>query len=430
MPQTAIPQPTVKVGINSFTYSWPQIGVIVDLGRVDESGVCEIKFWHNNGTGAQLLHFSKLNLLSATSCNQVAKRLKLNANIDWDTILTYVTTLTLESLRKGEPLENIGVTPEQIDIEYQLYPILEKNQPITIYGPGGSSKSYLAAYIACLVQFGVTGLELAIHKWIPVTGNVLYLDWESNRQNVNRRLWYIKRGLGIVDETQTILYRRCTQPLTSDLPEIQKIITDKNVALTIIDSQMAASSYGTDPAANASQYYNGLRSLNCTTLTIDHMAKIDWRGSMGENVGPYGSVVKFNRARSVFEVQKKQKPNERYYKLKLMQRKCSEGQIMDDIGIQVDFLENEKEKLDMITFSWFDPKKDEEFTTQEADLEDQILTILADGPLAVRQISKALDSSEGTIRTTLNRMVKKDKRLLYHDIKNGTWEIGETSDNP
>ena len=421
-----IGKPEVKEGINSYRYAWANLGIVVDVDRLDDEGVGELRFWHKNGEAQpKLLHYSKLNLLSPISCSQTAKRLSKNAAIDWDTILTYVTSLTLESMRRGTPAVKVGSLPEQTDIEYQLYPILEKGQPTTIYSPGGSAKSYIAIYIASLVQYGITGMNIAVDKWVPAQGNVLYLDWESTERDMKRRAWYVKRGIDYENKGE-FLYRSCDQPLIHDLPNIQKIVSDNDIQLIIIDSQMAATENSQNATGDASRYYNALRTLGCTSLTLDHVAKQDWRLPSSQAVGPFGSVVKYNRSRSQFEIQKKQTPGEDILKLRMIHRKHNEGKLLEDIGVQLDFLHDENNKLDMVTFGWIDLKTDPDFNSQDDDIASQLAEVLADGPMTVAQLAKSLDRTAGTIRATLNK--KTNKKLFYHDLKNGTWEIGDTED--
>ena len=179
-----------------------------------------MQFISANGSGDSLLHRTEVNLLSTTTMNSLVKRLEKNStDIPWTDILTYITGKTIEIARRGEPVVLVGKKPETLKVEYQLTPILEKNQPTTIYAPGGSAKSYSADYIACLVQLNIGGINSFSSNWMPVVGNVLYLDWEASKADHDRRVWAIKRGLGINTE-DTFLYRFCSQPLVSDIHSI------------------------------------------------------------------------------------------------------------------------------------------------------------------------------------------------------------------
>jgi len=428
MTEIAIGKPEIKEGINSYRYAWANLGLVVDVDRLDDDGTGEVRFWHKNGdANAKLLHYSKLNLLSPVSCSQTAKRLAKNAALDWDTVLTYVTSLTLEAMRRGKPIYRAGNKPDITEITYQLNPILEQGQPTTIYSPGGSAKSYLALYIASLIQYGEIGMSLSASKWVPTKGNVLYLDWEATERDIKRRAWFVKRGLGITSNDE-IFCRSCETPLVQDLPNILKIISDNNINFIVIDSQMAAAENSPNQQADASRFYNALRSTGCTSLTLDHVAKADWRLPSSQAVGPFGSVTKFNRSRSQFELQKYQKPGEPTLKLKMIHRKHNEGMLLKDIGVQIDFSRDENDRLDMVLFSWLDLKNDPDFNTAEDDLEGKIYLILSDGPMSVKQLAKAIETSDNSIRGTLNRMIKKDPNCLIHNLKEGTWEIGEIRD--
>src|SRR5208283_3679689 len=121
--------------------------------------------------------------------------------------------------------------------------------------------------IATLVQFNYPGIVSKECGFIPSAANVLYLDWEASFEDHQRRVWLIKKGLGISSE-ETFLYRFCSAPLTNDINSVQRIVSENDIGLVIIDSQMAAAGYGPDAAQVSSQFYNAIRSLKCTTLTI------------------------------------------------------------------------------------------------------------------------------------------------------------------
>lgn len=217
-----INKPEMKVGLGRYEFGFPQLGISIICDRVIEEGIGEIAVYHNDGNSNTLLNYKHINLLSPQSCSQIARLLKENVDIDWNTVLTFVTKMTLENLRQGEPAVRIGTKPETMKIEYQLKPILQKGKPTTIFAPGSSAKSYLAAYLGVLVQCNVYGLEGTLE---PAAGNVLYLDWEACKEDVERRVWAIKQGL-LRQEIQvglddTFVYQFCKQPLVNDIYAIQ-----------------------------------------------------------------------------------------------------------------------------------------------------------------------------------------------------------------
>lgn len=396
-------KPSVTEGINFVNYAFSELGLRVVAERYDDDGFAELTFFKNNDSGELVLYKGKANLLSTPTQNSLVKRLRENLpDAPWVDVITSVSLNTLEIARRGEPVVPVGKKPVTLKVEYQLAPILEKGQPTTIYGPGGSAKSYLADYITVQVQLNYSG----IYDWLPTAGNVLYLDWEASKADHDRRVWAIKKGLGI-DTEDTFLYRFCSQPLVSDIHSIQSLVFENQIDLIIVDSQMAATGYGPDQAQVASQFYNALRSLRCTTLTLDHVSKEDWKSS--DSVGQYGSVVKYNRSRSQFEIKKSQNAGDDFIELSLIHRKHNEGKLLKPIGIRINFNENTEGQLESVTFESCNIEDNPELS-RTLSTRDRIVGLLKHGKLEVKAISEELDITEATIRARLND----NKRLFKH----------------
>lgn len=395
--------PSVTEGVGFINYVWRDYKLRVTAERYDDDGSAELSFHSSNGANESLLHTTRVNLLATPTMSSLAKRLERNSpNTPWTDILTYITGKTLEIARRGEPPSPVGKRPQSMKAEYQLSPILERNQPTTIYSPGGYAKSYLAVYVACLVQFNHKGIIDSPNCWTPTAGNVLYLDWESSLRDHERRVWAIKQGLGI-NTGETFLYRFCHQPLTTDIRNIQRLVAESNINLLIIDSQMAAAGYGLDSSQVSSQYYNALRSLRCTTLTLDHVSKAEWgKIADSDSLGPYGSVVKFNRSRSQFEIKKNQTAGEDFMELALIHRKHNEGRLLKPIGIRIDFHNNTNDELEKVTFKACDISDNPELSKAQT-LRDRLIHILEGGSMPLKELAEQLERPENTTRTTLNR---------------------------
>jgi hypothetical protein len=244
-----INKPEMHADLGRYEFDFHELDIWIICDRVTEEGTGEIAVYQTICNDKNLLNDKHINLLSTQSCSQLAKLLKENIDIDWNTILTYVTKMTIEDLRKGEPPVRMGLQPESMKIEHLLQPILQKGKPTTIFAPGSSAKSYVAAYIAVLVQCNVYGLD---GTWEPQSGNVLYLDWEGSKEDVERRVWAIKQGLlrqnMTISQEETFIYQFCKQPLVNDIYSIQRIVSENQIDLIIIDSHMAAQGYGPDQA--------------------------------------------------------------------------------------------------------------------------------------------------------------------------------------
>lgn len=392
--------------ITGYRFEWGEPhNIVANVNRLRTSSEDQIKGELEivKGEGEErrfLLVPTQFNFSSERTRTMFAKDLttKLDIDLEWKEIFDGLAYYVQELVRKGEPIVPIGCRPHSMKQDYQLRPILERNESTTLYGPGGSAKSYMADYIACLVQFGVRG----VYGWEPVQGNVLYCDYESSPKDHERRVWAIKQGLGISTEN-TFLYRFCSQPLATDIASLQRLVREHNIALLVVDSQMAAAGYGPDPAQVSSQYYNALRSLRCTTLTIDHVSKLEWQKQADtDSTGPYGSVVKWNRARSVYEIRKSQAAGDKSLELALVHRKHNEGKLLPPVGIAIDFLEDCHEELTRVTFSPCDISDNPELSKVQT-LKDQLTAVLAEGPRKVKDLANELGKPEATIRATLNR---------------------------
>lgn len=409
-------KPVMSYNTGVFTYVWEeeQVGIKIDRLSEDSRGNLTGEILVRSGLPGsdKHVHMGKLNLTSTQARDRLAKTLEKRIDsLDWYSILEQACVLTLSRYREGEPIEAIGHEPDSMELKYRLHPLLEEGEPTIIFAPGGSGKSYLADYIAVLVQYNYPG----VRDWIPETGNVLYLDWEASKGVHQRRIWAIKTGLGITDGTP-ILYRFCSQPLVTDIIEIQRHVLESEAKLVIIDSQIAACSGDVEKAETASSYFNALRSLRCTTLTLDHVPKNSEGGKM-----PYGSVVKWNRARSIFELRNQQEPGENTMELGLYHRKHNEGRLLKPIGIRVQFEYGSSETLEKVIFGGCDIRDIPELS-KGLSLKEQIVGFLKSGALSIEELAEELDTSQASVKTTLYRhkdvFVRVDKKwgLLSNDV--------------
>lgn len=393
--------------LNRYTFTWDDLSIKAQVSRLADDGKAELSVFHQNGSGETLLHYTAVNLLSTTMAASLAKRLNAAMKLpDWDVMLTTIAAMTMKEYRKGEPAVPIGTKPNRMTLDWQLQPLIVKGEPTTIYAPGGSGKSLIADFIGLLVQLGICWPEAG---WIPMKGNVLYLDWEADEDVHKKYAWAIKQGMNM-DSDETFLYRFCSQPLTSDRENIQQMIVDNDIDLVIIDSQMAASGAGhpgSDAGQTASHYYNALRSFRCSSLTIDHVTKFDMQHDLETNA-PIGSVVKFNRSRSQFELKAEHIEDKDSLKLSLVHHKFNLGRLRKALGIEVQYINTDEDTLEKIIFKTCN-LADSEKLAKTLSNKDRIADALkkVKTPATVQELSEALNIDAGVVRTTCNRWVNK-----------------------
>jgi len=339
-------EPKVTPTYNGYTFNWDTLNLIVKIEHLTDDASAIIKVIDRGNT----LHVANINLLVTNSLTILANRLRKHKKLDWDAALSRISSYCTDKLGEIGLEENINAEPVTMKVEYLLDPIIPMNEPTTIYTAGGKGKSILADYFAVLIQFGI--VSDGNLPFIPRQNNVLYLDWEADAETHRRYITAIKRGLKIKN-TEEIKYIKFDRPLSKVIDAVRVIIKKYNIGLTIIDSQMAATASGTQgltEAQVASEYYNNIHSLKCTTLTIDHITKQGMLSSNGIEA-PYGSVVKYNRSRSQFELRLPDEEDDLDHKeFALLHRKFNLGRKQKPLGIAADFTNNDNELL-QITFN-------------------------------------------------------------------------------
>jgi hypothetical protein len=397
----SLPILSSNAGIYSFFWEQEQLAIRVDRLSEDSKGVLTGEILIKTGMPGEQkhIHHTRINLTSGETRTRLAKTLTERVNhIDWYSILEQSCIMTLAKHREGEPIADLGDLPNYEAIRYRCSPILFDGEPTLIYGPGGTGKSYLGLYLACLIQYNYLG----IYDWTPAAGNVLVLDWETSRQIYNRRAWAIKQGLGITDSTERIKYRYCTQPLPTDIAEIQKLVLENKINCVIVDSCGYAAGGDPNAAEVAIRYFNALRSLRVTSLTLDHVSK-----GLDGGKSPFGSVYKSNAARSVFQLKKSQDAGECVYDLGLYHEKVNEGMPLKPIGYKAAFSNNRDGVAIKVVFS-ASKVSDNPDLAKGLVLADRIVIFLLEYKTAeVKDIANGLEVDENTVKARLNENKKK-----------------------
>lgn len=312
-------------------------------------------------------------------------------------------------------VHNINSDPQSLDLEHLfcinsdlMQRLLPKGQHTTIFSQGGSGKSLIGAdYLPLLYTLGVVPENGVFY---PLgTGKVLVCDWETDADIHKRYVRAIKAGInGIPMDQAIIYYMHMDEPLTVHADYIREFITENGIDLMVVDSQMASMA-GAYPNLNDAQvagiYYNLLTSFNVTTLTIDHVPKSNMNTENGTGAA-YGSVVKYNRARTVFELKQASEPGEPFIELAFVQQKNNLGMKLKPFGVRIDYDNDGAGILQSIRFSPLDLATSgnlEKVRPNWERIRDYINWDRSGQPATTKEIAAALEVSEHTIRTTLGR---------------------------
>jgi hypothetical protein len=351
----------------------------------------------------------------------LANRLKQSKKVDWESILSQIVLYCQDATSTGGSIENINLEPVTMKTEYLLYPVIPLNQPVTLFTAGGKGKSLFADWFSVMVQFGLASDGNL--PFLPIQTNVLYLDWESDKDTHRKYITAIKRGMEITTNDE-IRYLRCEQPLHMIIDDIREKVFLNQIGLVIVDSQMAATANtgrGMGESQIAGEYYNDLRSLNCSTLTIDHITKQSMSIDDGAAEAPYGSVVKYNRSRSQFELRLPDDSDDSDIKeYGLIHRKFNLGRKQKPLGITVNF-QNYDDELISIKFSSCEIKNNENLS-KSLPVWERLYNILAAGtPLSVAELSERTSIKEDNIKTNLNRKTNQNGTRMFAKNNEDKW---------
>jgi RecA-family ATPase len=361
-----------------------------------------------------VMHVARFNLSSSSTRNSLAKLLESRTpgqiqRMDWFDGLETLCQKVMLAETTGQPYIEVGTTPVTAKTDrYVIDPLVPANVTSLLYGPGGSGKSIIALACAMSVQNHreiIPGLPPAI------TGNVLYLDWETDGPVINERVQAIATGAGFT--SSAITYRRCIRPLAEEAEEIANAVAERDIVFMVIDSAgmaMGASGEHGDSNESTLRLFDAIRHIGISTQVIDHVSKQEMR-SKGKVQGllPYGSIYKVNLARSAWEVRNGTSEDDETVRLALIHTKANDSRLKPQIGLEVDWQPGQ------ITFhaaevATLEPMSDDEHSV------DVIMSLLSDGkPRKPPEIIKATGIKANTVYRTLKRAADRGELLKGPD---------------
>ena len=322
-----------------YRLRWPE-GVEIDACRVHDG---------REGLSAEVtvsaplpglsnphLVFGRVNLTSISARKTWTAFLEertSGTDINWSRILQEAAVLLVQAARAGEPVVVLGQGERPARQPWLIEGFLRQGEHTILFGYKATLKSLVALGFAYDVQTGVARLGRDTRE-----GPVLFLDWETDGQTAEERLWLLAAGRGD-EEPPAVLYRRMTRPLAEDLTAVRRVHDREGVILTVLDSQGLAIGQGTgrDPADAVLGFYAAAREIGGTILGIDHRAHDDARSKAPS---PYGSVYKANAARSLWLAKSTQEPGASDLHVGLFHQLANNYGLQRPIGFHVTFTED------------------------------------------------------------------------------------------
>mgnify|MGYP005812707597 CR=1 FL=1 len=384
-----------------YYIDWPNLRIRGKVERIREHTDHEVKgevmITSERPESAGHLRQGRLNLTSPASRRTLAASLaRREAFVDWDMVLEQLCVSVLREFRAGIPESlldgNAGVEEGP---RYLIDPMLVQDEVNIIYGKGSSGKSYFAQYLSVLVDAGLSAGGLCVEP-----SKVLYLDWETTRREINSRVSYLRRGLGI-EGVCGIWYKRMTAALHTDLETVKDLVVQKGISLVVVDSLASALGGEPESAAVCLNMFNALRELEVTSLCIHHVNK---QTTAPKEAQLFGSNYIYNSARNLFQLHADIVPQSRAMTIGVYHVKMNNGPMIADMGYELAFGEG------TVTLERRDVKDNPELEQHQRNV-DRLDNALRDGPLTVGDLVDKLGKSESQIRNLLSQYNQKFFKL-------------------
>lgn len=390
-------------------------------------GEVEIKFSNLSASGNDINGFirvlvtvpikktlstSKLNLLAPRSITELANRLNKIYEHNWDVTLQAACTRIIEDILTPEE-------PSQIKLIERTAPVflidnfILKQSPTLWFAPGGSGKSFLALLLAICTENGYDFFG-KVEK-----SNTLYLDWETDGAETNRRATMLVKGMEEIygTEKEKILlpkYLRMYLPLVETIDSLLDITFNHEIRFVIVDSIAPALGSDLISTAETTKFFSAVRKLNAagiTTLLLTHVSKGEKKGD-GKRT-PFGSVFFENFPRLTWEIRSEYNEEQKVFSFGIFCRKTNVGKL-EPKGISLAF------DGDKITMGYIDPD-DTEISDERQTIQEMILAILHDKDKALtpKELTALLDTSAPNVWNALSRMSKKG---LIESAGYGKWK--------
>ena len=386
-----------------YTFDFPvqQVHAEVDEVRVDSKVLkAEIKFSSYREVSRGFLGYTDLNLKASGSRKSFANDLKERDETvsDWNQIVTAVSMHLIEDYKTGEEAVHLdGEVNQENKMHWLVQPLLADTIN-TIYAPGASGKSWLAIYLATLVQHGVMESD-ALHA--QEQKNVMILDWETNEKEFAGRYAQVRKGLKLPYSPleENIVYKPMRASFSASITQISRVAMEKDIGLIIIDSIGAASGGASEESQVTLELFNRMKVLDTPILAIDHTNKAN---VPGKNL--FGSEYKYNETRILWEIKPTQSLT--YLDIVLHSRKSNNSQNLGSMALRVDF------SPEAVFFSRKNIS-DTSGGSSQLSVPAGITDKLRERPHTVSELATTLVVSEGQVRNAItdhNQDVEKGKK--------------------
>jgi hypothetical protein len=358
------------------------------------------------------LTLQRIRLNGATSKKGLVTTLMpLAPSVPWSDLVEIACTGVIYAMRKGTRIEIGAEFVGDIAPTWLVDQLIMERKLNALFGPGGSGKGYLSLAMAVAVQSGKPFAGYATQQT-----NVLYLDWEDDKQEFDQRVTAICRGWSL--PFVAMRYRRCANPLRHNVEFLSRYCQDEGIGLLVCDSFTGAAGSSSEHATyeqSAMSLIEAARQIGTTVLFIDHVVGEGVTKRKDGLVGKqYGSIMKQNQIRNNMEVKKDQEYGVAW-DVGVYPGKVNIGAPRRPMGFHLDF--GATENAVRITRS---DVRESEVLSAPLSLSYKITGALRSGPLTYSHLFTLFQEEKNdTIRKTVRRMVERGQLVALPEGRFG-----------
>ena len=272
--------------------------------------------------------------LSTSKTTDLVRFLDKRVSLPWLEMLSAAARLVTFSVETTAEFIDIRKSKPSAGSRWAIKPLVPALKPAVLYADGGSGKSTLAI-AACMTV--ASGIEIVPGVIPDVSGNAMYLDWESDEDEMLDIISKIAKGLGpigpngeyLTHEDFDITYVPCHDNLSNMAEEVQKKVEEVSSVFAVVDSAVPAASDDVNDVEAPKALFRALRQMGVPALILAHVSKEDAKK-------PFGSAFWWNYSRSVWRMSHEQMPDADYMTVGLEHRKANGFKLQPPMAIRVD----------------------------------------------------------------------------------------------
>jgi hypothetical protein len=297
--------------------------------------------------------------------------------------------------------------------EWVVTDLIPARAVTVFYGDGGLAKSLIAMLLGDRITRGQDLFGRRVQQ-----SPVLYLDWELDQEEQARRAYRVAAGLGYPSPAPGLFYRQMVLPLSESLSQIRAWVEDLRTSFVVLDSFGLATVGDPTTARDVAPLLAAVSRLPCTSCFVDHVRNLQ-QGEKPEDLRPFGSVYKFNIARSVIRATRVDGDDVSLSVL-LRQTKSNFSALSEPLGLKLSF-EKERVAFEQVPLS---SASFAHATAQLGACERVLEALVVAEEASAPDLASATGLALGTVKNQLTRLRNEGKAA---PTSRGRWQPAASS---